>query len=550
MDEVKTMNLINDQWLPIREKKGGERIIRISELGGDTGKSLLEVLPPRADFKGAIYQLLIGILQTAFAPKDSREWKKYWRNPPSQAELEQAFKRIEPAFNLNAENGTPAFMQDLDLPYEKKDVPVGKILIEAPGENTVKNNIDHFIKRNFVNCISSYWAAVAIFTLQINGPPSGGGHKAGLRGSGQLTTLLVPQGEGRIASLWERVWINVLTKEEIAELNGNHSLADLENIFPWMIKTRTSEKPGMETYPVHTNPLQMYWPMPRRIRLHWQQTAMRCGLTGQQSSVQVYNYHTKPRGTKYEGNWVHPLSPYMYETGETPNPIKLKHGGVGYRHWLGLAIAEPLGTDKRIASAKIVDVYRARFLKSFFQDDSFYPQIWAFGYEMEKESAVCWHEAIMPIFNLEGDALADLQDYAQKMVSAATDVLQTLKLALKNAWFKEPKDERKKKQEQRNFNSKSIFIDANFWSATEAEFYRLLAELAELTEKNDEDGVKKLLSVWAVELKQSARTLFDQYALSSLNEDGDYKQVIKAKHGKGGLEHYLNGSKALKDLAA
>ena len=44
--------------------------------------------------------------------------------------------------------------------------------------------------------------------------------------------------------------------------------------------------------------------------------------------------------------------------------------------------------------------------------------------------------------------------------------------------------------------------------------------------------------------------LFDQYALSSLNEDGDYKQVIRAKHGKGGLEHYLNGSKALKALAA
>ena len=93
-------------------------------------------------------------------------------------------------------------------------------------------------------------------------------------------------------------------------------------------------------------------------------------------------------------------------------------------------------------------------------------------------------------------------------------------------------------------------IDANFWSNTESTFYDLLADLADLTEKNDEVSVKKLLATWAIELKQNARTLFDQYALSSLNEDGDYKQVIKAKHGKGGLEHYLNGSKALKALAA
>ncbi|MBV1932820.1 MAG: type I-E CRISPR-associated protein Cse1/CasA, partial [Porticoccaceae bacterium] len=174
MDEAKTMNLISDQWLPVRERNGQKTTIKIAEIAGENGHDIVEIIALRADFKGAIYQLLIGILQTAFAPKDSREWKKYWRNPPSQAELEQAFKRIEPAFDLNTENGTPAFMQDFDLPYEKKDVPVGKILIEAPGENTVKHNIDHFIKRDFVNCISSYWAAVALFTLQINGPPSGG----------------------------------------------------------------------------------------------------------------------------------------------------------------------------------------------------------------------------------------------------------------------------------------------------------------------------------------------------------------------------------------
>ena len=126
------------------------------------------------------------------------------------------------------------------------------------------------------------------------------------------------------------------------------------------------------------------------------------------------------------------------------------------------------------------------------------------------------------------------------MVQAATDVLKTLKSALKIAWFKRPKDAK----------GDISYIDANFWSFTETEFYRLLAQLAEQAKNNDEVAIDKLLANWRSHLKQSAHQLFDQYALNSMNEDGDFKRVIKAKHGKGGLEHYLNGSKALKALAA
>lgn len=534
------MNLLTDPWLPVVDQQGCRFDIRLAEIGGREGGPAVDIVTPRADFKGAIYQLLIGVLQTAFAPEDGRQWKERWRNPPSRAQLEEAFRPIETAFNLDTENGTPAFMQDFDLPYEKKDVSIEKLLIEAPGVNTAKHNIDHFVKRDFLGCISSYWAAIALFTLQVNGPPSGGGHKAGLRGSGSVTTLLMPQDKDRVSSLWERIWINVLTKEEFRELSGNHELTGLQNIFPWMIKTRTSEKPGMETYPIDTNPLQMYWPMPRRIRLHWRQITTICGLTGEQSSAVVCDYHTNPRGTKYDGHWVHPLSPYIYKNGEKPNPIKLKNGGIGYRHWLGIAIKEIESSDRSVVPAKIIDVFRDRYLKGCFSDSGFSPRIWAFGYEMEKESAICWHEATMPIFNLELDALDDLQGHVHKMVIAATDVLDSLKSALKSVWFKRPKDAK----------GDMSGIDANFWATTEPTFYCLLAKLAELAKQSDEEGAKKLLGTWAIELKQSARILFDQYALSSLNEDGDFKRVIRARHGKNGLEHYLNGSKALKALSA
>ena len=528
------MNLLTDQWLIVRRSnQSSNDEIELSEI---SSVDLIEIVAPRADFKGAIYQLLIGVLQTAFAPQDRREWKDYWRNPPDRGQLQDAFRSIERAFNLDAKNGTPAFMQDFDLP-EDEDKPVSGLLIEAPGEQTLKLNADHFIKRGGVECLSPYWAAIALFTLQINAPSGGSGHRVSVRGGGPMTTLVLPPENTECSTLWHQLWLNVLTQEDLVELHGNHGLNEPAATFPWLAPTRTSEKKGMETYPEHAHPLQMYWSMPRRIRLNWEEGAGKCGLTGQPHSKQVRHYQTRNYGVNYAGNWQHPLTPYSLEADKEPLSIKGQPGGIGYRHWLGLAVNDDSGKAKK-APALVVQKYQQRWRS--IGDATMNPRLWAFGYDMDNMKARCWYEATMPLFNLEGEHLADLQHDAQKMIAAAVDVLKTLKSALKSAWFKRPKDAK----------GDMSAIDANFWSTTEPSFYRLLAELAVLVEKNDEEGVTKLLSVWGLELKQSARTLFDQYALSSLNEDGDYKQVIKAKHGKGGLEHYLSGSKALKALAA
>ena len=537
MNEVKILNLLQDQWLPVKDKNGNKTTIQISDLGGEAGENLIEILAPRADFKGAIYQLLIGILQTAFAPKDSREWKKYWHNPPSKGELEQAFKYIEPAFNLNTENGVPAFMQDFDLP-EGENKNIAALLIEAPGGKTVKDNADHFIKRDGIKNLSPYWAAIALFTLQINAPSGGVGHRVSLRGGGPMTTLILPPENTQNDSLWHRLWLNVLTEEEMLIQSGNHTKEDLSAIFPWMTSTRTSEKKGMETYPDDTNPLQMYWSMPRRMRLHWHDDAGICDLSGEPSEHLLSQFHTKNYGVNYSGNWVHPLTPYAFETDKEPLTIKGQPGGLGYRHWLGLAVLDNSGKTKKMP-AKIVQAY-SNSRRSWIDDASFIPRLWAFAFDMDNMKARCWYETTMPIFNLEGKALGDLQDYAQQMILAAVDVLKTLKSALKSAWFNRPKDAK----------GDISYIDANFWSSTETEFYRLLAQLAELAEKDDEATIDGILAGWRSHLKQSAHELFDQYALNSMNEDGDFKRVIKAKHGRGGLEHYLNGSKALKALMA
>lgn len=549
MDTKKPMNLLLDQWLPVKTKNGDEITIRVSELCGQMNNDIVEVISPRADFKGAIYQLLIGVLQTAFAPKDGREWKKYWRNPPSKEELEQAFKPIEPAFNLNTKNGEPAFMQDFDLPAGKEET-ISSLMIEVPTGSTLTNNTDHFVKRKEEELFSPYFAAIALFTLQINAPEGGRSHRVSLRGGGPLTTLVLLPKNSSKNNLWRQLWLNVLTSEEMLKLPGNQDLNELSEIFPWMAPTRisTSVKKnnrtiyidgGQSTRPIDANPLHAYWSMPKRIRIDWKNTSSgECAINGHTYDELVKYYRIKIFGTDYIGNWLHPLTPYYLESGNEPLSIKGQPGGLSYRHWLGLAIIDDTGKAKKTPAA-VVQNYSARRYQ-WINEQSLSPRLWAFGYDMSGMKARCWYETTMPIFNLEGEALENLQEYAQKMVQAATDVLKTLKSALKIAWFKRPKDAK----------GDISYIDANFWLFTETKFYDLLAQLAEQAKNDDEVAIDKLLAHWRSHLKQSAYELFDQYALSSKNEDGDFKRVIKAKHGKDGLEHYLKGSKALKALAA
>ena len=524
-------NLLTDPWLTVQLKDGGREKIAPCEIGRD---DVLDINAPRADFRCALYQFLIGLLQTAFAPEYLKEWRQWWREPPDAETLEKSFAPYEPAFSIFSSIGKPAFMQDLTLEKgEQKEIAA--LFIDAPGGKTLRDNQDHFIKRGGISKLSPEAAALALFTLQINAPSGGVGHRVSVRGGGPLTTLVLPPENSEGDCLWRRLWLNVLTRDDMAQLPGDHQDDALERIFPWMAPTRTSEKKGMETYPEQAHPLQVYWSMPRRMRLQPSDQEGRCDLTGQPATSLVDRYLTKNYGINYAGHWQHPLTPYTFESGKEPLSIKAQPGGLGYRHWLGLAVTAQQGKLTR-SPALVVRCYDDRQRR--MPELDFNPRLWAFGYDMDNMKARCWYEAEMPLFNLDQEAREDIADQAKKMIEAATDVLKTLKSALKSAWFDRPKDAK----------GDMSFIDANFWSATEASFYRLLQQLAEHID--DQDAIDTLLKKWAQTLKDEAQKLFDKYALSSLNEDGDLKRVVKARDGKKGLNHYLNGSRALKNLAA
>ena len=80
------MNLITDAWIPVRHKNG--KVNRIAPWQITEGEGVITVLAsPRPDFNGALIQFLIGLLQTTFAPKNPREWRKWFQQPPGTEEL-------------------------------------------------------------------------------------------------------------------------------------------------------------------------------------------------------------------------------------------------------------------------------------------------------------------------------------------------------------------------------------------------------------------------------------------------------------------------------
>jgi CRISPR system Cascade subunit CasA len=528
-------NLLEASWLTTTSHNGHISHIPVN---GISDKSICGIAAPRADFKGALYQFLIGLLQTACTPSDRKAWLKWWNEPPGPNELEQAFAHLQEAFALDADNGKPAFMQDLNLP-EGEEKGIAALLIEAPGGKTLRDNQDHFIKRGTVEKMSPWWAAMALFTLQINAPSGGVGHRVSLRGGGPLTTLVLPPERSDYDTLWHRLWLNVLTRDEVAKLPGNPELTDMSAIFPWLAKTRTSEKKGMETWPEQVHPMQTFWCMPRRIHLDWEDTKGGfCDIDGEPAEQVLNHYHTRNYGINYSGSWEHPLTPYVLEADKESISIKGQPGGLGYRHWLGLVLGERTGKQRKVP-ATVARTWKIRC--DWLDEGTFEPRLWAFGYDMDNMKARCWCEATMPLFNLDDEMQRnDIHDHAQKMVHAAGDALKTLKSALKAAWFKRPKEAK----------GDISFIDANFWSTTEPAFYDLLRRQVVAIKQVDEEKQKALLTQWRYEIERRATTLFDQYALSSLNEDGDLRRVVLARDGKGGLIHYLRGSKILKQLAA
>ncbi|MBX3639339.1 MAG: type I-E CRISPR-associated protein Cse1/CasA [Nitrosomonas sp.] len=513
------MNLVSDCWISVIRKNGQADLVAPWQIA-EVDNPVIEINAPRPDFQGALYQFLIGLLQTCFAPEDEEQWLEYWQEAPGQEALQTCFGEVASAFELI--NNGPAFLQDLDLPDgETKAIPA--LLIEAPGGKTLKDNLDHFIKRDAVKQICSSCAATALFTLQTNAPSGGVGHRVGLRGGGPLTTLIIPKNTK--TTLWQKLWLNILNQEELAVAENFNA-----QILPWLGKTRISDK-GQITTPGDVHPLHAYWGMPRRIRLAAVNEEGDCDICGRRVDILFRQYRTKNYGTNYDGAWLHPLTPYRNDPKKEKPPLSLKgqQGGLGYRHWLGLVLQDDGNGDR---AAQIVQFYNTERGRRLIDRGG--AALWCFGYDMDNMKARCWYEARFPVFYLALQQRQNLIDWAGELIDAARETVKILRGQVKVAWFRRPGDVKGDMGQ----------IDTQFWQATEADFYRLLDQLAKLP--GDTRMVPADISEsWFETLKYKMLQVFDNATLTAAPEDLDLKRIVNAKKS---LWQYFHGNKTIKRL--
>ncbi|MDB5369346.1 MAG: CRISPR-associated protein Cse1 family [Roseomonas sp.] len=500
------LNLIPDSWLPVLRRSGRADVIRPAQIAEQFDDDpVIAIDWPRADFRFAALEFLIGLLATTFPPAEHDDWLDGWDRPPAPKVLDAAFAPFAHAFVLDGDG--PRFLQDQeDLVSESE--PMERLLIESPGGSTIRNNTDLLVRRGRFTTLGRPAAAMALYTFQSWAPAGGAGNRTGLRGGGPLTTLVAP---GGARTLWHLLWANVPLGEKPLP-------ADLPWIFPWLAPTITSENARVVVPAENAHPLQCWWGMPRRIRLDFSPSDLpcSCGLTGTLDTVHVTGWRQRPRGVNYAG-WgkIHPLTPhYTLKPGAEWLPVHPQPGGIGYRHWLGLVTESFEGM--RVPAKSIADWQsHGRRARDIGQEARFL----AAGYDMDNMKARAFVESEMPLpVAADADTRQHLDDLAKALVRAADQVAGLLRSAVRNALFAA---------------GATVKIDAELlsaqrerlWEQTEQPFFAALRRIADCADPAAERAA------WLAVLRGTALALFDEAApLSPDASDGSATlRIVRAR---------------------
>lgn len=468
--------LLTEPWLPLRHREGR---VAWSPPAAIADRGFVAIAWPRADFRLAALEWLIGLVATAMAPEGQRDWADRWRAPPSAAELGAAFAHFAGAFMLDGDG--PRFGQDLEELPAQPDTPES-LLIEAPGGATIQKNTALLVKGGRVARLSRAAAAMALHTFQTYAPAGGRGNLTSLRGGGPLTTLVLPGDE---PSLWQIVWANV-PRRDWPQPSGPDAA-----IFPWMAPTRTSEA-GRTTSPSQVHPLQAFWGLPRRARLDFAANPQGrgCDLGGPADAVLATGWRQRPYGVKYVA-WQHPLSPYYEAKGSGWLPVHPQPGGIGYRHWLALVV----GDAARRPALNVTEWLNQRARPAGQGREV---RLLAAGYDMDNMKARGFAESEMPLpGTLREAARGVLDDEARRMVRGAEQAAGLLRGALRDALLAD-------------FDSTPVQSGlAAFWLATQDGFFAALRARATLLEREDAPDLIPGREAWRQSLRKAALEVFD-----------------------------------------
>lgn len=528
------MNLITDSWIPVLTQDGSRVTIKPAQL---SDPNIVEFNLPRLDFQGAAYQLFIGLLQTTFAPADVDDWINYYENPPTEADLQLVFDKVAHAFSVDGdtEGNGARFMQDLDtLEHIVSTNSIANLLIEAPGGNTLKLNKDFFIKRDLVEQLSLPMAALALFTLQINAPSGGVGHRTGLRGGGPMSTLVRPSNAD--SSLWHKLWWNVINRRIFKYPDPDFTNG---SVFPWLVATKVSDNTGGPTYREDVHPLHLYWAMPRRVRLiidtptanqltNNPNSNLLDDISGEACQRVVSQYRTQNYGYNYEGDWSpHPITPYRSnpkKPEDTPFSIKAQPGGINYKLWHMLTFTGS-EKDSGFIRAKVLDHVNEIYEESSGEISA--SGLWAFSYDMDNMKARGFYSKELPIYYIPSDQQTQLLETVLELHKLTDTLVKRLRDSVKYSWLSE--------RQAKDTKGDMSMIDTMFWQRSEPLFFAAI----ESAVNNEGQLTPRLAIEWFHKIAKLTEQIYEEQVLSTA--------VIKQRHMEqfNNLRAFLYGDKQL-----
>jgi CRISPR system Cascade subunit CasA len=515
-----SFDLRRESWIPWRYRSGGIRWGPIAavaeEVSLDNGNWVVAPAWPRPDFDAALQEFLVGLLGFALFPRDEAAWLALWRKPPTVEELQHALDNLPAGFEIDGDG--PRAFQDLsanDL-ADVEGTSIEQLLIESPGEQTMKLNKDLFVGRGRIERLGRPAAAMALITMQTYAPSGGQGHRTSARGGGPLTTLVDPRVDKTGSHspldqpLWFKLWANVLPADEWKPSESASKNFASDRILPWLAPTRVSDSAhSLATTPSDAHPLQAYFGLPRRIRLEFGD-AGKCDLTGRDDQLTVVEFRMRNYGVKYE-NWQHPLSPHYKDKKDEWLPLHGQPGGVAWRDWAGLTMETP---EVNRQPAQVVANFgrRARALKL-----SSY-QVHAFGFDMDNMKARGWVESNVPSYGGLNPEHQNLVLEAARRLANAVGVASTALLdAVKVALFDRAKDA----------PGDWSAVKAELWDITERSFYDFLRAMAE--QHSTIEALNARCAEFAPALERVTVEIFDRWSHDDRIPVGIARRVVGAR---------------------
>jgi CRISPR system Cascade subunit CasA len=288
------MNLLTDQWIPVRPvaHSGPPEKISLRRLLCQEEK--WEVCLPRDDMELAAVQLIVCLGQTLFTPKDAAELKQRVAKPLSEVEYDAVF--MKPYCDwFRLDHPQFPFMQVRGL-VASDITPMDKLLAGLTGAtNSCFVNEPGLGERLCGGC-----SAIALFNQASCTPSFGGGFKASLRGSTPITTLI--QG----THLRQTLWLNVLSEESLTEFLPTLTHEETASSKPtWAEPIRAGESIAVQRIGLLRG---LLW-QPAHVELLAANEAASCSCCGFWSGNTFTGFKKAKFNYNLAGTWPHPHSP-------------------------------------------------------------------------------------------------------------------------------------------------------------------------------------------------------------------------------------------------